>query len=408
ETIGLAYKLVGETLRRKNTVDKLLFTIIPSNLFQSLKIGVQSFIRLFVYTTKFSTLRNINAAIDLLQIGREILGWHDFHSAESFFGRIITFDINNIYDGLSDDEKIALETFHPIWFVRYCFELFGRQEALEMLNKNGEGPSFFIRVNTLKGDEAIIVKQLESEGIKLEKDPDLACLYRVLSTLIPLIRTETYRKGLFSVQDKASCLAVELSGVEKDAVVLDFCAAPGLKTTHMAQLMSDKGKIFAIDISLFGIRALKKEIKRAGVTVVDILFADASHPIPLAFEADIVVVDPPSTNTGIFRNDPSKKWRVKLEDIQKYAKIQELILNEAAKHAKVEGVLLYMSSSITLEENELLIKRFLSLNHDYKLEEMSHIGSSGLLGMNECRRLYPHVHDSNGSFIAKLRRINPE
>jgi len=128
-------------------------------------------------------------------------------------------------------------------------------------------------------------------------------------------------------------------------------------------------------------------------------------PLPLVGEADLVILDPPCSSTGVFAKQPSAKWRLRPKSIEKMATIQWRMINNCADKVAAGGVLTYSTCSITVEENEMIVERFLKWHSEFTLAPITpQIGLPGMRGLTQCRRLYPHLHQSNGFFIAKLRK----
>jgi 16S rRNA (cytosine967-C5)-methyltransferase len=188
--------------------------------------------------------------------------------------------------------------------------------------------------------------------------------------------------------------------------VLDVCAAPGAKTTYIAQLMDNRGTIYSADYSKRRMNVWGREARRMGVKIAAPVVADAFNPLPLRdVQADLVLLDPPCTSTGAFGRSPSAKWRLSNRSVRGMAELQWRMLNNCATHVQEGGSLAYSTCSITVEENEFLIERFLKLNPDFDLTETEpRIGVPGLRGLSDCQRTYPHIHSCNGFFIAKLVR----
>jgi 16S rRNA (cytosine967-C5)-methyltransferase len=171
----------------------------------------------------------------------------------------------------------------------------------------------------------------------------------------------------------------------------------------MAQFMQNKGTIYSIDYSMRRMNVWKREVKRMGVEIAVPMVADARHPLPLRLKADLVVLDPPCTSTGAFAKMPSAKWRLTKRSVSNMAEIQWSMLNNCAEYVKDGGALVYSACSVTLEENEMQIEKFLKWHPDFALAETSpRIGLPGLRGQSRSQRLYPHIHECNGFFIAKL------
>jgi len=406
KAIGLAHRLVSETLRRKNYIDFLLNSVLAPQSLNDFKLGPRAFLRLYVYETKLAD-GNLENAAKIARMGRSILGWWELKDAEEALGEILSINPESALKGLDELEKAGLLTYHPTWFVKYCFRLLGRGEALRFLEKSAEIPPVYVRLNTLKAPEETVLKKIEEEKIVLEKVQQLKHTYKLVESKKPLTRTQSFRQGLFYIQDKASCLAAEIADPSAGTTVLDVCAAPGAKTTYLAQLMENKGSIISVDYSKRRIRVWKRETERMDDKIVQPVVADARKSLPLNVSADLVILDPPCTSTGTFGKTPDAKWRLTKRSILGMAKIQGEMIEQCAEYVKNGGFLVYSTCSITLEENEMVIENFLKLHPEFKLvDTMPKIGLPGLRGLTKCQRLYPHIHECNGFFVAKLMKEN--
>jgi 16S rRNA (cytosine967-C5)-methyltransferase len=404
--VRYAYGLVVETVRRKNIIDKVVNSVLSPREIGEFNMGVQAFLRLYVYQTRIAKHWgefDLKEAEHVARLGRAILGWKTLREVEPFLGFLLTHQLDSVLKKVCAEEKIALQTFHPTWFVKYCINLLGRREALALLEGDVDPPPTCIRVNTLKASEEAILETLAAEGVKLEKIEPLKHVYKVLGSKQSLTDVPSFHEGFFYIQDKASCFATEAADPKPEMTVLDVCAAPGAKTTYIAQLMQNRGRIFSVDYSVRRMQAWRREVARMGVKTVEPVLADACVSLPLALEADVLVLDPPCTSTGVFAKQPSAKWRLTPKSIEKMTEIQWRMINNCAEHVKTGGVLTYSTCSITVEENEMVIERFLKQHPEFSLADIKpDMGLPGLRGLDKCRRLYPHVHESNGFFIAKL------
>lgn len=402
KVVGLAHKFVFETLRRRNLLDFIINQALEPHTLGDFKLGPQAFLRLFTYETRFVN-GGFAKAGSIARLGRSILGWRALKDVEEALGRILSIKFDDALKKVGDEERIALLTYNPLWFVKYCFQLLGRSEAIRFLESATQPSPIYLRINTLKAPEENILRKLESEGIVTERVPRLSHTYKLLEAKRPLVRTLSFREGLFYIQDMASCLAAEVANPEPGTAVLDICAAPGAKTTYMAQLMQNKGEIYSIDYSRRRMHVWKRQMKRMGVKIAVPLIADVCRPLPIRLSADLVVLDPPCTSTGAFGRMPSAKWRLTKRSVLHMAQIQWKMLQQCAEHVKEGGHLIYSTCSVTLEENEMLIERFLKWHPEFTLAETQpKIGLPGLRGQAKCQRLYPHLHNCNGFFIAKL------
>jgi 16S rRNA (cytosine967-C5)-methyltransferase len=408
DAIRMGYGLVVETVRRRNVIDKFINTQLKDKTLSDFNLGVQAFLRLYVYQTRVT--RNwqgydLREAEHIAKTARSILGWETLREVEPILGFLLTRKLEPILEAADDVERVALQTFHPTWFVKYCFDLFGRAEAVAFLEGNLKPPETCIRLNTLRGTAEEILQKLQAQGINVEQVLPLKHTYRVVHTKVPLTRTDGFRLGMFYIQDKASCFAAEAAAPEPGMTVFDVCAAPGAKTTYLAQFMQNQGTICSVDYSKRRMQTWRMEVGRMWVTIAEPVIADARFSMPFVGEADVVILDPPCTSTGVFAKLPASKWRLTPKSIGKMTDIQMQMINNCADKVKPGGVLAYSTCSITVEENEEIIERFLKAHSEFKLEEIEpKVGLPGLRGMEKAQRLYPHLHHSNGFFIAKLRK----
>jgi 16S rRNA (cytosine967-C5)-methyltransferase len=406
--IRFAYGLVVETERRKNLIDKFINTVVAPKQIKEYDLGIQSFLRLYVYQTR--VVKNwgkihLKEADSITSLGRAILGWQVMREVEGYMGFLLTAQLTPILDSASETEKISLQTYHPTWFVEYLLKLFGPKEAIAFLEGSQHPPPTYIRVNTLIAEEEATLQKLTEEAVQLEKVASLNHTYKVLSTKKPLNSLPSYAKGEFYVQDKASCFATQAAAPKAGDTIFDICAAPGAKTTYLAQLMSNEGTIYSVDFSSKRMKTWKKEISRMGAKIADPLIADVTISVPLAGEADLLIIDPPCTSTGVFAKQPSAKWRLSPKSIQNMSEIQLQMINNCADKVKSGCVLAYSTCSVTLEENEGVIAAFLKQHPEFHLTDIEpKIGLPGLNGLTQCQRLYPHIHQCNGFFIAKLQK----
>ncbi len=404
-TRGLAHKLVMETVRRQNFLDYLVTYASTPNFIKESDPKVRAFLRLYTFQTKMGEGSNYEKAASIAKIGRSILGWRRMKRAEEALGKILGLEPKDVLKDLKDTQKKAFETFQPPFFVKYCFKLLGRRTALQYFNSMLSSPPTYVRINTLKMSEEELLEKMHDEGVTLEKVEALSHTYKVAKAVQPLVRTSSFKDGLFYIQDKASCLASEVAAPRSGMTLIDACAAPGAKTTYFAQLMENRGTILSIDYSKRRFKVWKREIERMGVEIASPIIADTYNPLPIGnVKADIVFLDPPCTSTGVFSRLPSAKWRLTRRLIKHMVDIQWKMLNSCAKFVKEGGSLVYSTCSITLEENENLIERFLRWHLDFTLEDAKpRLGCSGLRGQIHSQRLYPHLHKCNGFFVAKLK-----
>ena len=406
DAIRLGRLLVSETTRRKNFIDAFINKAIRPSGLNEFSLGVQAFLRLYVYETRIAknwSSVDVEDAENIAGLARSILGWKTLQPVERFLGNLLTQTPSVVFEGKNDEARIALQTFQPVWFVEYCIRIFGRQETLKILESYMSPPPLYLRLNLLKGNSEETIVRLRREGVELQETEDSAFTYRIVKSEKPITRTACFQEGAVRLQDRSDSFAVGSAGITKGATVLDACCALGTITTQIAQGLKNNGRIISLDYSKRRMSTWTREIKLAGVTIAEPVIADVCAPLPLSGEADVIFLDPPCTGTGLFGRLPSLKWRLSPQSVNRMVDIQWQMLNNCANYLRTTGTLVYSTSSITIEENEMLIEKFLKWHSEFSLASISlGKGSPGLRGLEKCLRLYPHIHGCNGLFVAKL------
>lgn len=408
DSVRLGRLLVVETVRRKNLIDVFIDEIIKPLQIDQFPLGVQAFLRLFVYQTALAESNSeivFNRAKNIVGLARSILGWKTLQAVEPFFGSLLLQEPSAVVGQGNDVAKVALQTCHPEWFVDYCFRLWGRREALEILAADMSPPPLYILLNTLKTDADDILTMLREDGVEVEKIEHSAFIYRIVKAAKPIATTRCFREGLVHLGDKSDSFVAEVAHPDSGMTVLDVCCAPGVTTRQLSQIMQNQGLIFSVDYSKRRMLKWVREAQRAGVEIAEPIIADARVSLPIGIESDMVVLDAPCTGTGMFGRLPSFKWRLTPRSIDRMADVQWQLLNACAGYLRHKGKLVYSTSSICVEENEMIVERFLKWHPEFSLVDIQMKSSSpGLRGLDKCRRLYPHIHGCNGLFVANMIR----
>lgn len=393
ETVDQASELVYETIRRLNAIDYLVNQSLEPQSLGNQKIGIRSYLRLFTHLAQYSGKPLVDA-FGLTEHVKALFRPKEIRNVESAVDMIPLDSIP--IDDMNEIDRLSYTYFHPHWYVKYLQENFDNPvELMEHVTY----PQY-LRVNTLKEGN---VENLIDQEYSFEAIPEIADCFKIIDG-DGITNTESYRSGQFVIQDKASMLVSEVAKPKEDEIVLDVCAAPGVKTSHMAQIMNNTGKILSVDYNLRRLKNWENLMSRLGVENAKPLHADAAKPGTITgIEADLVVVDPPCTGSGLFHKNPSSKWRLTRRSINTMSGLQRRILENASSYLRDGGTLVYSTCSITVEENEGVVAHFLDNHPEFKLVEATpRIGLPGLNGLKETQRLYPHLHECNGFFIGKF------
>lgn len=268
-------------------------------------------------------------------------------------------------------EFIAEALSHPPWMVERWVREFGPDIARKICAANNLRPPFTVRVNTLKTTSKILQERLAEAGIRsipAPYSPEGLILWES-----PLLSEEPlFQKGFYFVQDEASQIVSHLVNPQPGERVLDACAAPGGKTTHLAQLMSDQGEIIALDLYAPKIEWIQENCRRMGITIVKAFRADASKPLPFPEESafDRILVDAPCTGLGTLHRHPETKWRQKPQDAERLQRLQVALLENLWTRLKPGGILVYSTCTETREENDFVVEAFLHKHKDFHLEDL--------------------------------------
>jgi 16S rRNA (cytosine967-C5)-methyltransferase len=301
-------------------------------------------------------------------------------------------------------EALALRASHPTWLVRRWCARYGPVEAEALALAMNEAPPVVLRANTLRMTAAAVAAALQAAGVGAVPTrfaPEGLLLDRAgdLRALAPL------REGAAAVQDEAAILVGHALGPRPGETVADVCAAPGTKTTHLAALMENRGRIVSADPHAGRLGLLRSACARMGATIVAPRHADARGlAADLGATCDRVLVDAPCSNLGVLRRNPDGKWRRRPEDLATLAAGQAAILDAAAALVRPGGVLVYATCSLEPEENEAVVAGLRARQPDFEPDALPSTVPAACRAAPDILRMTPHRHGSDGFTAHRLRR----
>ena len=295
-----------------------------------------------------------------------------------------------------EDSIDNLSTFysHPKFYTEYFYKNYGEEFTKKLLKANNEMPPFTIRVNTLKTSKSDLMSNLNELGFEIEE----TVYDNALNILNPkgIIDTKYFDEGHFYVQDLGSILVASFLNPRENSSLLDLCAAPGGKSTHLAEIMKNTGEIIACDKSQGKIKLIQENAKRLGVKNIETRVNDARIlNNDFIDKFDYVLVDAPCSGTGLYRKKPDIKWNKDLEDIKSLAEIQLEILDKAKDYVKDGGELLYSTCSLSKIENEDVVNKFLENNKNFKIKKLRD---------RDVLKLFPSTDGSDGFSITLMEK----
>jgi 16S rRNA (cytosine967-C5)-methyltransferase len=301
-------------------------------------------------------------------------------------------------------EALALRASQPTWLVQRWWARHGPVEAEALAVAMSAAPPLVVRVNTLRARVAAVAEAFQGAGVGATPTrfaPEGLALARAgdLRELAPL------RDGSVTVQDEAAIMVGHALGPRPGETVADVCAAPGTKTTHLAALMANRGRIVAADPHAGRLGLVREACARLGAAIVEPRLADArALARDLGPTCDRVLVDAPCSNLGVLRRNPDGKWRRRPDDFASLVSTQGAILEAAAELVRPGGALVYATCSLEPEENEAVVAGLRARRSDFVPDPLPRAVPAACRAAPDILRMTPHRHGSDGFTAHRLRR----
>lgn len=404
---GFTKELVFGVIERKYTLDFILSFFVEKAPDLKTMIFLEMGLYQLLYMDKVPSYAAINETVN---IAKKVLGIKRANFINAVLRNYEREKEKVIFPDKERDLKQYLKVTYsyPDWIVERLLNNYDERKAEAILKSLNERPEICYRVNTLKIDIEDLKRLLDSYGIAYKKG-----YYLEEALYIDIKNPEShqlYKEGLIYIQDEASMLVSKTLNPKEGDTVLDVCAAPGGKTTHIAQLMKNRGEVIAFDLHPHRIDLIKENCKRLGVTnvkteVFDSKFVNEKY----LGKADKVLADVPCTGIGIIRKKPDIKLKnYAPKEISELIETQYKILDSSSNYVKKGGFLLYSTCTIGKEENQNVIMKFLKEHPDFELVDINDRMPDGLKAKTDFLRYIqttPLEHEIDGFFISKLRRI---
>jgi 16S rRNA (cytosine967-C5)-methyltransferase len=406
---ALATELLYGTLRWRMRLDAHLRPYIRRPL-KTVDPHIRNLLRLTLYQLLFMeripAYAAVNEAVELAKV-------HAGEKAGGFVNGVLRSILREKPQLPKPDPKelsaLAEYWSHPEWLIRHWIDYIGTQQIEALLQANNQAAPLVLRAALMTGTREVLLNSLQSEGVGVS--PTHWSPQGVAVPTGTAIRgLPGFAEGLFQVQAEASQLVAYLLAPRAGERVLDACAGLGGKTTHMAELMNDQGEIVAADISEKNLKKLAESVARLGLKSIRPFQADVSEPLlpPINQLYDRILVDAPCSGLGTLRSHPEIKWNRTQTDIKRLVHLQKRILAQTASYVKTGGVLVYATCTLSQEENEYLVANFLAEHKQFAVDDAASYLPEAAKKM--VRGSYflalPHVHNTDGFFAARMRRVS--
>jgi 16S rRNA (cytosine967-C5)-methyltransferase len=403
---AFAQQLVYGTLQRRATLDYVL-TALSARPVASIDPALRDTLRLglfqLLYLGGVPDHAAVEQTVELAKLERG--GGHRFANAVM---RRATREAPGLVAELTGDSPAdaAVLHSHPEWLVRMWWDALGPQDTLALLQRDNEAPESAVRANELvmtRDELRELLLELEVQSQPVEDLPEAL----VLETPFDAHGSLLFEAGALTPQSRASMLVARVLDPQPGETVLDLCAAPGAKSTHIAALMRGRGRLVAVERNAGRCDSLQSNCRRMGAHWVDVRCEDAGHFVG-EYEGgyDRVLLDPPCSDLGTLQARPDARWRKQPDQVKELTRVQEELLESAAAHVRPGGTLVYSTCTISPSENEEQVHNFLARHPEFEADDLA-------ADMPEFRhpriprflQLLPHVHGTDGFFIARLRRV---
>jgi 16S rRNA (cytosine967-C5)-methyltransferase len=398
-------ELVYGTLRMQGTIDYILTKFIkqplgklPQRILLILRLGVYQ----LLYMSKVPPSAAVNESVKLAK--------KYGHQGTASLTNAVLRNIDRRRDEISFPDKeqqpaeyIAAAYSHPLWLVQEWLARFGFEKTCRLCDFNNQPAPYTLRVNTLKSSREEVLRIFAESGVQAEP-----CAYPEEAIIVTAGNTAKIfgfiEAGLVYPQQLSSMLAAHVLNPQPGSRVLDVCAAPGGKTTHMAALMQNKGEILAFDVHEHKLQLLQDNAARLGIDIIKTQVADSRHLDMVAdLSADYILVDAPCSGLGVLRSRADSRWRKTADASAEIAEVAYGILCEAARKLKPGGKMLFSTCTISETENEENLRRFLAAHDDFASEDIAYLPK--LFAGQSFLQVLPQKHNIEGFFFAKLRRV---
>lgn len=406
---ALIKRITEGTLERKIQIDTILnqFSKVPVS---KMKPFIRTLLRMSVYQLFFMDQIPDRAVCNEAV---RLAGKRGFKNLQGFINGVLR-NIARNKENIKYPEKekdlngyLSVVYSMPQWLVEKWLSEYGSEKTEKMLASFLQAGPVSVRVNAHLSDtdREALLKAWEDMGITVLPHPYLSYAYQ-LSGVTGMMNLPGFAEGLLSVQDVSSMLVCEAAGIKEGNQIIDVCAAPGGKSAHAAEKLNGTGKVFSRDLTEYKVGLIQNTIDRMGLTNMQAQVQDACMLREEDVEsADVLFADLPCSGLGIIGKKKDIKYHATKESLSELSSLQRQILSVVWQYVKKDGVLLYSTCTINPAENEENVKWFLenypfeleSLS-PYLLEELKEEGKEGML------QLFPGIHETDGFFIARLRR----
>mgnify|MGYP005806953823 CR=1 FL=1 len=369
--ISLISEIVYGVISYKITLDEIIKKYSSIKL-KKISIWILNVLRMGIYQIIFLDKIPKSAAVnESVNLAKRYGHKASSNFVNAILRKVDKKDFEELFNIKDDVERISKTTSMPEWIIKELAKNTNYEDIEEICKNLNKRPKINIRINRLKTNIVEVKEELKKENIIYNTISEDEEDFLELEKIKDIENNKLFKNGFFTIQDISAGMTAKILSPKPNELVLDACAAPGGKTTYMAELMNNKGKIIAGDIYEHRLNLIKQNAKRLGISIIETKILDATKYYK-EYEAkfDKILLDVPCLGIGVIKRKPDIKWQRKPEDLQEICKIQEIILENCSKYLKIGGELVYSTCSILEEENENIIKEFVKKNQNFEIKKV--------------------------------------
>ncbi|MFN6463491.1 MAG: 16S rRNA (cytosine(967)-C(5))-methyltransferase [Nostoc sp. DedVER02] len=305
-------------------------------------------------------------------------------------------------------ERLGILHSFPDWIIQVWLEQLDFEETEQLCEWMNQSPTIDLRINPLRTSIKEVETALQSVGILVRRIPHLPQALRFIGNTGSIQKLPGFQEGWWTVQDSSAQLVSHLLDPQPGEVIIDVCAAPGGKTTHIAELMADNGKIWACDRTSSRLRKLQENSQRLNLQSIQIYTGDSRHFNQFQNTADRVLLDAPCSGLGTMHRHADARWRQTPESVRELSVLQKELLTHTSTFVKAGGVLVYATCTLHPAENEEVISAFLAESPDWQIDfpRGVELPVSAYSMPQGWFKIWPHRQDMDGFFMVRLRKTN--
>lgn len=304
-------------------------------------------------------------------------------------------------------ERLAILHSYPTWIVETWVGQLGLAETAQLCEWMNQSPAIDLRVNPLRTSIEEVEAALQAAGILVRRIPHIPQALRLIGSAGAIQRLPGFSEGWWTVQDSSAQLVGYLLDPQPNEVAIDACAAPGGKTTHIAELMEDKGIVWGCDKTASRLRRLKENAERLQLKSIHIRTGNATEAIFPVSSADRVLLDAPCSGLGTLHRRADARWQKTPQTVEELSVLQRELLEQVATWVKPAGILVYATCTLHQQENEGVIQPFLDRHPNWQIDPPPPESPvAAFTAPDGWIKVWPHRHQMDGFFIVRLRQHN--